>query len=140
MMENVIVPDFFNKLDDFFVWVTLDDRKKLEEFYGSYLPQEAWVLLSLKDKSIGTKGNPEGMIVLSINEIISISDTMDVDFLEQQLVPLVCCMDADYLVYDLPKKIYSMYNVVDESSYEDYQSLNDFVQKKYKHYMKIKDK
>ena len=48
------------------------------------------------------------------------------------MVPLVDCRDGDYLVYDFSGQIYSMYNHIDELSFRDYQTLNDFVQKKYK--------
>ena len=69
-MENVIVTDLFNQLDSYFAWVALDDRKELEEFYGNYLPMEAWALLSLKDKSMGTEGNWNKLTILSVNDIL----------------------------------------------------------------------
>ena len=134
-MENIKTHEFFDLAHDFCEFVSIEDRRKLEEFYGSYLPLEIWVALSLKDTYIGTKGLDSIMFTLSIDEIISAGELYEIDFVRKQLVPLFDCMDGRFLVYDLSKQIYLRYAVVTQTTSRKYKSLNDFVQANYKEIM-----
>jgi len=139
-MENIKTHEFFNLLHDFCDFASSDERKKLEEFYGSYLSLEAWVLLSLKDIHIGTESNEYSAIrIMNIDEIISAGEELEVDFLAERIIPLVDCREGSYLVYNFSTQIYSQYHATEQQSFMDYENLNDFVQKRYKDVMRIED-
>ena len=129
VMENLNVTDFFKQSYNFCDFVTPKERQQVEEAYGGYLPLEAWILLSLKDKSPkDNEGNPGSLRILGIDYIISASEIMQVDFLTKQLIPLVDCWDNDHLVYDFSRQIFCMFNIADETTFSDYKSLVEFIE------------
>ena len=121
-------PNFFNQMTDLCNFVTIDERKKLEDALGNPLPLEAWLLLSLKNKDLESDDGDTECRILDLDEILSASEDMEVDFLKEKLVPLVDCFDNDYLVYDFSKQIFCMFNISDEMSFSDYKNLDEFLQ------------
>ena len=108
----------------------LSDCLALEQMFKASLPLELWILLSFKDGIIGAKNSLSQMRIMSLTEIQSAPQELQVDFPDKGLLPLIDCLDNDFLVYDVARQNYSLFNIVDEVSFNSYSSLCEFLQKK----------
>jgi hypothetical protein len=108
--------DAYAKLDK----VQIDNSviSEIEALYKTTLSSELKKIISLNkdgvsydDKSV-FKG-------LSSDEILNAYDNLYVDFVELNLVPLFDISDSEYIVYDLEKRCYAIFDISDNDEYSE---------------------
>lgn len=100
--------------------------KRIEEIYGNQLPLEVHILLSLAD-AFWDSPKGEAIRVLDVEEVVNASEELHVDFVKKRLVPLMDLFDNNFLVFVIAKNKYSIMNINDESLFEDYESIYNFL-------------
>ena len=65
--------------------------------------------------------------ILSFDEIINAEKELHVDFKSNQIIPLVDCGENDFIVYHFFDKIWSKFNIVDETVFKKKNSLQELL-------------
>ena len=92
-----------------------DAVEKITESYSTkMLPGDVEKLLSASRSGIFFD---EGCRLLSLEDIVSASGDLNVDFLSACIIPLIDTGDNNYIVYNHKFNNWSIFNIVDESSF-----------------------
>lgn len=82
----------------------------IEALYKMELPEKVKKIISNCKENIFL----DGKRVLSFKEIENAEMELHVDFIDRCLIPLVDCMDNDFIVYDLKNRDWSMFNIIEK--------------------------
>lgn len=74
----------------------------------------------------------EDMPVLFDNEkrLLSIDEILDYETelkIESKVIPLIDCYDNDFLVYNIEKKCFEMFNISTEESWQTLQNIDSYI-------------
>lgn len=114
--------DFINKL----IEMKINDKivELVEKKYLCKLNDEVKRVLSFED--INFSINDESRL-LSSDDILNADKKYDYEFTKKHLIPLMDCSDNDLLVYDVEKKQYSKFNIVDKLLFKDKKSISECI-------------
>jgi len=108
------------------VEIDRESISEIEALYKTTLSGEVKKVISLNkdgvsydDKSVFTG--------LSANAILNAYNDLYVDFVSLQLVPLFNIGDSEYIVYDVRKRCYAIYDISDDDEYSEETSLSKYV-------------
>lgn len=96
---------------------------KCKKAYGN-LPDVVIKLLSYNDNNRFI----ESWRVVSESEVLNPIEVIHVDFRGENIIPVINVMDNDYLCYDLEKKRWTMYNIVDNVKFDPRKEIYDYIQ------------
>lgn len=97
----------------------------IQKVYSTHLPDEVSRLIAFtSDNSIFIADERR---LLSFKEILHAADTMHVDFVRYGIIPLIDCYDNDFIVFNFKTQSWSMFNIVDQISFNDGQELKDLL-------------
>lgn len=97
---------------------------RVEAVYAATLPDIVKKMISCSMESIFFD---DGTRTMSLSEIIDAESDLHVSFKEMGLVPLVDCLDNNFIVYMFKKNQWSKFNIVDETLYSNKNSLNELL-------------
>lgn len=97
---------------------------KLEELYGFSLTDALKHIVSVEmdDYFISDKYR-----VISAKEMLSTEYFIGVDLTKLNMIPLVDCMDDDYIVFNFANQKFEMYHIYDEISFVEGSSLEEML-------------
>jgi len=100
---------------------------KIEDLYKTKLPGELQKIISLNKDGVfyDDKSVFNG---LSANAILSAYNDLYIDFVSLNLVPLFDIGGSEYIVYDLKKKCYALYDISDDNEYREESDLLKYVE------------
>ncbi|WKZ31090.1 MAG: hypothetical protein QY318_04610 [Candidatus Dojkabacteria bacterium] len=64
---------------------------------------------------------------LSSDMILKATEEMNSDFIGNHVLPIFDCSDNDYLGYDYSSKLWCMYNIVDDVSFNEHEDILDLL-------------
>lgn len=102
--------------------------EKIEQVYGVRLKDDIKQVLSKKPEGIFFASD-DILRLLSCEEIIDASRNMNVDFVGLKLIPIMDTGDNDYIVYDIEKRSWCKFNIVDNTKFKQRKSLKEFFPK-----------
>lgn len=105
--------------------VKRDFVASVEKLYGKTLTEELKHIVSVVMSDYFISPNHR---VLSATEILRTEDFTGVDFTKLGMIPLIDCKDDDYIVYNFSTQKYEMYNIYDEVSFREADSLKEMIQ------------
>lgn len=105
--------------------VNQDLVASVEKLYGKPLPEELKHIVSVVMRDYFISPNHR---VISATELLRTEEFMGVDFAKFSMVPLIDCKDDDYIVYNFTTQKYEMYNIYDEVSFREADSLEEMIQ------------
>ncbi len=98
-------------------------KEKLEAVYGEIVPDEIVSILSLFSKPELFDENESR--TLSVNEVMHAEEDLQVPFKTNYLVPIVDIGNNDYIVYNGEKRVWCIYNILDEILYDESKSFEE---------------
>lgn len=106
-------------------WEIVDEHvETVGKTYSGRVPELLQRIVSHSDKPYFFD---DGSHVLSLAEILGTEETLGVSFSDKHLVPVVDCCDGDYIVYDYDKEVWAIYNVVDDVSFKQGETLGELL-------------
>ena len=104
----------------------IDDKKVriINSVYGTELPDIIQRMISGSNKTVFLDDN---IRILSFDEIINAEKELHVDFKSNQIIPLVDCGENDFIVYHFFDKIWSKFDIVDETVFKKKNSLQELL-------------
>jgi len=99
---------------------------EIETLYKAKFPIELQKVISLNKDGVSydEKSVFNG---LSSNAILKAYDDLYIDFVGLNLVPLFEIGDNEYIVYDLKKKCYALYDISEDDEYSEERDLLKYV-------------
>ncbi len=115
------VKEYLSQLPSF----EIDDKKvsKIEKIYGMTLPETVRKIVSKCDKPLFV----DDYRVLSFAEIKDANDDLEVNFVEECIIPLIDCGDNDFIVYNFKTKKWSLFNIIDNCSFKAKSKLEELM-------------
>ena len=106
--------------------IKVDENKsgKIEAVYGDSLPDILKKLLSNASEPVFLDDDSR---VMSYDEIIDAEKELHVAFKDKGFIPFVDCGDNDFIVFHLKDKIWSKFNIVDETIFKKKDNLEDLL-------------
>lgn len=100
-----------------------ETAQRLNYVYQMVVPTEIVKILSFYDSPEFFDENESRTLYLK--EVINAEEENDVPFKSAKLVPIVDLGDNDFIVYDGNKKIWCVYNIIDEILFSEGQSFEE---------------
>ncbi|WP_304127245.1 hypothetical protein [Mogibacterium diversum] len=95
----------------------------VEKVYGCELPDDIKHIVSCKNDEFISKWAR----VLSVEEILSANEIMQIDFIGKKLVPLLDILDNDFIAYDIEHKKYVSINIVEDMVFDSSENIDDLI-------------
>lgn len=102
-----------------------DDANFVEVLYGIRLDGEIKKITDSLDESISFESE-DYLRLLSKEEITDAEKDMQVDFVENGIIPIFDTGDNDYISYDVKKSKWCRYNIVDEISFSEKNTIEEY--------------
>ena len=99
---------------------------EIEELYKTKFSTELGKIISLNKNGV-SYDDKSAFNGLSANAILSAYDDLYIDFVGLNLVPLFDIGDNEYIVYDLKKRCYALYDISDDDEYSEESDLLKYV-------------
>ena len=99
---------------------------EIETLYKATLPAEVKKIISLNQNGV-SYDDKSVFNGLSANAILNAYNDLYVDFVDLQLVPLFDIGDSEYIVYNLKKRCYAIYDISDDDEYSEETDLLKYV-------------
>jgi bacterioferritin (cytochrome b1) len=97
----------------------------IEEKYGCHLSVEAKKIVSFSQD--GYFFDDDDLYrILALDEIINAKEELHVDFIQQELLPVIDTGDNNFIVFDFGKNRWCKFNIVDETRYREAINIADF--------------
>ena len=96
--------------------------EKIEKIYGKGLPDIVKQMVSYSEDSIFFD---DGWRTLALSEIEDAEQDLHVEFVRQEIIPVVDCGENDFIVYHFVEKIWSKFNIIDETIFKKKCSLEE---------------
>ena len=91
--------------------------------YACELPSEVKHIVSCS----GENRISDFVRVLSVEEILSANEIMQIDFIGKKLVPLLDILDNDFIAYDIEHKKYVSINIVEDIVFDSSENIDDLI-------------
>ena len=95
----------------------------IEKVYACKLPNEVKHIVSCN----GENRISDFARVLSVEEILSANEIMQIDFIGKKLVPLLDILDNDFIAYDIEQKKYVSINIVEDIVFDSSENIDDLI-------------
>ena len=105
--------------------VNQDFVASVENLYGITLNEELKHIVSVVMDDYFISQNCR---VLSATELLRTENYTGVDFTELGMIPLVDCKDDDYIIFNFATQKYELYNIYDEVSFREADSLESLIE------------
>lgn len=104
----------------------IDSEKvgSIEKRYQAELPLAVRAIISNAEKPVFL----EHYRVLAYVEMLDANEDLDTDFVGEKIIPLMDCGDNDFIVYHFDTKKWSMYNIVDNCTFMQKESLEELLE------------
>ena len=116
--------DALAKLDK--VEIDKESTSEIEALYKTALPTGVKKVISLNRDGV-SYDDKSVFNGLSANAILNAYNDLYVDFVSLQLLPLFDIGDSEYIVYNLKKRRYAIYDISDDDEYSEETDLSKFV-------------
>ena len=114
--------EYLNVLEDAKINKTVS--KKIASVYAYDLPEIIYKIATYgKEPVFLDNGNR----ILSYDEIIDAEKDLHIAFKEKRMIPLVDCGENDFIVYHFIDKIWSKFNIIDETVFKKKNSFEDLL-------------
>jgi len=100
--------------------------REIEALYKTTLSNEVKKVISLHKDGV-SYDDKSVLNGLSANAILNAYNDLYVDFIGLQLLPLFDIGDSEYIVYDLKKRCYAIYDISDDDEYSEESDLMKYV-------------
>ncbi len=103
------------------------DQKKADRvasLYTSNLPQIIQKIISRAKEPVFLD---DGSRVLAYDEIVDAEKDLHVAFKERGMIPLVDCGENDFIVYHFEDRIWSKFNIIDETVFKKKKGLEELL-------------
>lgn len=103
------------------------DAKKIEKIQKAYnvdLPEVIQKMITLANETLFFD---DGTRVLSFEEIVDAEKDLHVAFKEKGIIPLVDCGENDFIVYHFGDRVWSKFNIVDETIFKKKNNLEELL-------------
>lgn len=97
---------------------------KIEMLYGHPIPTYIQKMVSFSEESVFFD---DGYRTLSLAEILDAEKDLHVDFVGQNMIPLLDCGDNDFVVYLFHDELWPKFNIVDACFFKRRASLRDLI-------------
>lgn len=95
---------------------------EVEKAYGKELPEVIKRMVSYSEDSVFFD---DDWRALSFSEIMEAEQDLHVDFARLEIIPIADCGENDFVVYHFAEKIWSKFNIVDETIFKKKSSLEE---------------
>ncbi len=104
----------------------IDDSKvrKVESIYGGGLPEVVKKIVSNNEEA---EFFDDGVRIMSFDEILDAEKDLHIEFHSKGLIPLADCGENDFIVYHLKDKIWSKFNIIDETVFKKKNDLSELL-------------
>lgn len=68
--------------------------------------------------------------LLGPKEVLAAPGELNVDFVGQRLMPVIDCMDNNFICYNFKDSVYHLFNIVDEMSFDSATEIAGLIEKK----------
>jgi len=99
---------------------------KIETLYKTQFPSGVQKVISLNKEGV-SYDDKSVFNGLSANAILNAYNDLYIDFVSLNLVPLFDIGDNEYIVYDLKKRCYAIYDISDDDEYSEESELLKYV-------------
>jgi len=99
---------------------------EIETLYKTKVPKELQKVISLNKGGV-SYDDKSVLNGLSAKAILKAYDDLYIDFVNLNLVPLFDIGDNEYIVYDLKKKCYALYDISEDDKYSEENDLMKYV-------------
>jgi lambda repressor-like predicted transcriptional regulator len=99
---------------------------QIETLYNSKFSNELQKVISLNKDGV-SYDDKSVFNGLSSNAILNAYNDLYIDFVSLNLVPLFNIGDNEYIVYDLKKRCYALYDISDDDEYSEEADLLKYV-------------
>ncbi len=98
--------------------------KLIKSIYGSNIPEVIQKIISNSDETVFLD---DGVRILSYEEIIDAENDLHVEFSAKAMIPVADCGDNDFIVYHVDDKIWSKFNIIDETVFKKKDELSELL-------------
>lgn len=114
--------EYLNSLE----FVAIDAKKieKIQRTYSVDLPEVIRKMITVANKPLFFD---DGTRMLSFEEIVDAEKDLHVAFKEKGIIPLVDCGENDFIVYHFRDRIWSKFNIVDETVFKKKNKLEELL-------------
>jgi len=99
---------------------------EIEALYKTKLSGEVKKIISLNKDGV-SYDDKSVFNGLSVKAILNAYNDLYVDFVDLQLLPLFDIGDSEYIVYNLKKRCYAIYDISDDDEYSEESDLLKYV-------------
>jgi len=100
---------------------------EIETLYKAKFPNELQKVISLNKDGV-SYDDKSVFNGLSAKAILNAYNDLYIDFVSLNLVPLFNIGDSEYIVYDLNKKCYALYDISEDDEYSEQSDLLKYVE------------
>lgn len=104
--------------------IVKDKVGEVRQIYGCELPEIVQRIVSDCEKTIFLD---DDMRILSFAEIMEAEQDLHVNFKEKGIIPLIDCGENDFIVYHLKNRIWSKFNIIDETVFKKKNELDELL-------------
>jgi len=99
---------------------------EIEALYKTKFPNEVQKVISLNQDGV-SYDDKSVFNGLSANAILNAYNDLYIDFVSLNLLPLFNIGDSEYIVYDLKKRCYALYDISEDDEYSEETNLLKYV-------------
>jgi lambda repressor-like predicted transcriptional regulator len=99
---------------------------EIETLYKTKFPNEVQKVISLNKDGV-SYDDKSVFNGLSANAILNAYNDLYIDFVSLNLLPLFNIGDSEYIVYDLKKRRYALYDISEDDEYSEESDLLKYV-------------
>lgn len=103
------------------------DKKKSDKMAALYANNLPEIILKIVANTDETVFLDDGSRVLSYDEIVDAENNLHVSFKDKEIIPLIDCGENDFIVYHFMGKIWSKFNIIDETVFKKKNSLEELL-------------
>lgn len=106
--------------------VKVDEEKvlKVNAIYHTELPEILQKIISDNDETIFFD---DAGRVISLEEMVEAEQDLHIDFKGKGIIPLIDCGENDFIVYHFRAKLWSKFNIIDETVFQKRESLEELL-------------
>lgn len=103
--------------------INREKAAEVEKVYHTEFPLFVQAIISNVNQPVFL----EDCRVLAYSEIINAKEDLKVDFAAKKIIPLIDCGENDFIVYHFDTKKWSMYNIIENCSFREKESLDELL-------------
>lgn len=96
--------------------------KKIEAIYRCEINDILKKVVSYNSEPVFVDGNR----FISFNEIVYATEDLHVEFQKEKVIPVVDCMDNDFISYDYENQVWVKFNIIDKVKFDKRNTLEAY--------------